>query len=82
MKKAISIPADLHDMVCEVSRTQHQPYSAVVRTALDRYFERLRLSEMERAYRSYYGQEKAREADAKLGGEVWRESQSAWPDRE
>lgn len=78
IKKAISLPIGLHEKVCAVSKEQHQSYSAVIGTALDRFFERLRKAEIEQAYRSYFGDEATRKDQEALGAQLWRKAEAGW----
>lgn len=78
VKKAISLPIGLHEQVCEVSKEERQTYSAVISIALDRYFEKRRKSELEQAYRSYFGDEATRKEQELLGAQLWRKGAAGW----
>lgn len=80
VRRAISLPPDLDSQILSVVRETHQPYSTVVKMALDSYVETIKQAELERAYQAYYGAKDRQAADSKLAREFFGASKKAWPD--
>jgi len=79
VKRAVSLPRRLDETVLRISKETHVAYSAVVRTALDRFVEHMEEAHLEEAYRAYYQDEQTKTQHARLSEDFFAFTREHWP---